>query len=150
MPGPVVVCLLAALAVVMAMLLSLWHTRPAARSGFAARHRESKLLALMEMVMSMLLGVTTALLVVGSAFMLLPLALASVRAPDMTKWVYTFGDGRAEGESAMRDLLGGDRGVVFRLVHAASLRRVVAGTPAGAPAVGAHWMARIASQSACS
>ena len=25
----------------------------------------------------------------------------------MTKWVYTFGDGRAEGASAMRDLLGG-------------------------------------------
>jgi pyruvate,orthophosphate dikinase len=25
----------------------------------------------------------------------------------MTKWVYTFGDGKAEGESAMRDLLGG-------------------------------------------
>jgi pyruvate,orthophosphate dikinase len=25
----------------------------------------------------------------------------------MTKWVYTFGDGKAEGESALRDLLGG-------------------------------------------
>ena len=25
----------------------------------------------------------------------------------MTKWVYTFGDGKAEGESAMRELLGG-------------------------------------------
>ena len=25
----------------------------------------------------------------------------------MSKWVYTFGDGKAEGESAMRDLLGG-------------------------------------------
>jgi pyruvate,orthophosphate dikinase len=25
----------------------------------------------------------------------------------MAKWVYTFGDGRAEGESGMRDLLGG-------------------------------------------
>ncbi|WP_029031375.1 pyruvate, phosphate dikinase [Salinarimonas rosea] len=25
----------------------------------------------------------------------------------MTKWVYTFGDGKAEGEAAMRDLLGG-------------------------------------------
>ncbi len=26
---------------------------------------------------------------------------------DMTKWVYTFGDGKAEGESGMRNLLGG-------------------------------------------
>jgi pyruvate,orthophosphate dikinase len=26
---------------------------------------------------------------------------------DMAKWVYTFGDGKAEGESGMRDLLGG-------------------------------------------
>ncbi|HKG82010.1 MAG TPA: PEP/pyruvate-binding domain-containing protein, partial [Beijerinckiaceae bacterium] len=25
----------------------------------------------------------------------------------MAKWVYTFGDGKAEGESAMRELLGG-------------------------------------------
>ena len=25
----------------------------------------------------------------------------------MAKWVYTFGDGKAEGKSAMRDLLGG-------------------------------------------
>lgn len=25
----------------------------------------------------------------------------------MTKWVYTFGDGKAEGQSAMRNLLGG-------------------------------------------
>ena len=25
----------------------------------------------------------------------------------MTKWVYTFGDGRAEGEAGMRNLLGG-------------------------------------------
>ena len=25
----------------------------------------------------------------------------------MTKWVYSFGDGRAEGESSMRNLLGG-------------------------------------------
>ena len=25
----------------------------------------------------------------------------------MTKWVYTFGDGKAEGEAAMKNLLGG-------------------------------------------
>src|SRR5829696_2202358 len=29
------------------------------------------------------------------------------RKSKMTKWVYTFGDGKAEGESALRDLLGG-------------------------------------------
>ena len=69
--------LLAAIGVAMAMMLSLWHTRPAPRSGFAARHRESKLLALMEMVMSMLLGVTAAMVVVESPWALLPLALAS-------------------------------------------------------------------------
>ena len=68
--------LLAAIGITAAMLLSLWHTRPAARSGFAARHRESKLLALMEMVMSMLLGVTAALFVVGSPWALFPLGIA--------------------------------------------------------------------------
>ncbi len=70
--------LLAGLAVAIAMLLSLWHTKPAPRSGFAARHRESKLLALMEMVMSMLLGVTAALLVAGSRWMMLPLGVAAL------------------------------------------------------------------------
>src|SRR5215510_11094347 len=29
------------------------------------------------------------------------------KAPDMAKWVYTFGDGAAEGASEMRNLLGG-------------------------------------------
>ena len=27
--------------------------------------------------------------------------------PTMTTWVYTFGDGKAEGQSSMRNLLGG-------------------------------------------
>lgn len=67
---------LAGLGVCIAMLLSLWHTRPARRASFAARHRESKLLALMEMVVSMLLGVTTALAVEGSLAALVPLVLA--------------------------------------------------------------------------
>lgn len=67
---------LAGLGVCIAMLLSLWHTRPARRASFAARHRESKLLALMEMVVSMLLGVTTALAVEGSLVALVPLAMA--------------------------------------------------------------------------
>lgn len=72
----VVTTVLAALGVCIAMLLSLWHARPARRASFAARHRESKLLALMEMVVSMLLGVATALAVEGSLTALLPLALA--------------------------------------------------------------------------
>src|SRR2546430_17540123 len=29
------------------------------------------------------------------------------KAPDMAKWVYTFGDGAAEGAADMRNLLGG-------------------------------------------
>jgi pyruvate,orthophosphate dikinase len=29
------------------------------------------------------------------------------KAPDMAKWVYTFGDGAAEGAADKRDLLGG-------------------------------------------
>ena len=32
---------------------------------------------------------------------------ASAKAPAKNKWVYSFGDGRAEGKSSMRDLLGG-------------------------------------------
>ena len=73
----VITAVLAALAVCIAMLLSLWHARPARRASFAARHRESKLLALMEMVVSMLLGVATALAVENSLAALLPLALAA-------------------------------------------------------------------------
>ena len=34
-------------------------------------------------------------------------AVKAVAAPKSGKWVYTFGDGRAEGQSSMRDLLGG-------------------------------------------
>ncbi len=74
----IVTALLATLAVCMAMVLSLWHTKPAKRSGFAARHRESKLLAMMEMVMSMLLGVTAAMVVIGSLWGWVPLAIALV------------------------------------------------------------------------
>jgi ABC-2 type transport system permease protein len=58
-----------------AVLLQLWHGQPARRSAFAARHRESKLLALIEMGLSMLFGVATALVVSGSALGLIPLAL---------------------------------------------------------------------------
>jgi len=39
---------------------------------------------------------------VGTPFFVIPSGTI-----DMTKWVYTFGDGKAEGESGMRNLLGG-------------------------------------------
>src|SRR5580704_7985088 len=32
---------------------------------------------------------------------------AAVEAPKAGKWVYTFGDGKAEGKAGLRDLLGG-------------------------------------------
>lgn len=67
---------MAAVAVMAAMLLALWHTRSAPRSGFAARHRESKLLAVLEMVMSMVMGVAAALAVAGSLWVGVPLGLA--------------------------------------------------------------------------
>lgn len=61
-----------------AMALNVWHARPTRRATFAARHRESKLLALIEMAMSMLLGITAALTVARSAWMLLPLAIIAL------------------------------------------------------------------------
>ncbi len=36
-----------------------------------------------------------------------PPQTSKAKAPDMAKWVYTFGDGAAEGASEMRNLLGG-------------------------------------------
>ena len=57
-----------------AMLLQLWHGKPRRRSAFAARHRESKLLALIEMAVSILWGVTAALVVLHSFWALIPLA----------------------------------------------------------------------------
>ncbi len=59
-----------------AVTLQLWHGRPGKRTAFAARHRESKLVALIEMALSMLLGIATALAVLGSVWVLLPLGAA--------------------------------------------------------------------------
>ncbi len=64
---------LAALAVVTAMTLNTWHVAPTRRASFAARHRESKLLAMVEVILSMLFGLAAALLAAGSAWTLLPL-----------------------------------------------------------------------------
>ena len=69
--GTLVLALFAGLA---AIALNTWHARPTRRGSFAARHRESKLLALVEMAMSILLGITAALGVAGSAWLLVPLA----------------------------------------------------------------------------
>lgn len=72
-PGTVA---LSALAVRAATLLGSWYAAPAKRSSFAARHRESKLMALVEMVMSALLGLAAAVLATGSAWTVLPLGAA--------------------------------------------------------------------------
>ncbi len=66
---------LIALGVASAVLLHLWHGKPAKRSAFAARHRESKMLALVEMAFSMLWGVATALVILESFWALIPLAV---------------------------------------------------------------------------
>lgn len=55
--------------------LQLWHGQPGRRSAFAARHRESKVMALVEMAVSVLLGLAAALAATASAWALIPLAL---------------------------------------------------------------------------
>ena len=57
------------------MALQSWHGRPSRRSAFAARHRESKIMAMIEMALSMLFGVAAALAVLGSPWTAAPLAL---------------------------------------------------------------------------
>lgn len=61
-----------------AMALNIWHARPTRRASFAARHRESKLLAMIEMAMAMLLGITAALAVSRSVWTLAPLAVMAL------------------------------------------------------------------------
>ena len=78
-PGAAALTLgLAALGLGNAVLLQLWHGKPARRSRFAARHRESKLLAMIEMALSMVWGIATALSVLPSLWALLPLGLAGL------------------------------------------------------------------------
>ena len=66
---------LACFAGLSAIALNVWHARPTRRASFAARHRESKLLALVEMSMSMLLGITAALIAAHSVWTLAPLGI---------------------------------------------------------------------------
>lgn len=70
-----VAAVLASLGLVTAVTLQSWHGAPSRRSAFAARHRESKLMGLVEMVLSVLFGLGTALGVLLSAWALAPLAL---------------------------------------------------------------------------
>ena len=67
---------LAGLGLGTAVALQSWHGAPGRRSRFAARHRESKLMGLIEMVLSVLFGLGTALAVMLSAWALAPLAVA--------------------------------------------------------------------------
>lgn len=61
-----------------AVALQSWHGKPGRRSAFAARHRESKLMALVEMGLSVLFGLGAALAVAGTFLALLPLAVVGV------------------------------------------------------------------------
>ena len=58
-----------------AVTLQIWHGHPGRRSAFAARHRESKVMALVEMALSVLFGVAAALAAFGSLWTLAPLGL---------------------------------------------------------------------------
>ena len=58
-----------------AVTLQVWHGQAGRRSAFAARHRESKVMALVEMTLSVLFGVAAALAAFGSLWTLAPLAL---------------------------------------------------------------------------
>ncbi|WP_237479566.1 hypothetical protein [Lichenibacterium dinghuense] len=75
-PDAAIAAALAAVGLGAAVLLQGWHGAPGRRSSFAARHRESKLMGLVEMAMSVLLGLGTALCVLRQAWALAPLLLA--------------------------------------------------------------------------
>ncbi|WP_165361278.1 hypothetical protein [Lichenibacterium ramalinae] len=69
---------IAAIGLAAAVTLQMWHGQPGRRSSFAARHRESKVMALVEMALSVLFGVAAALAAFGSLWTLAPLALVGV------------------------------------------------------------------------
>ncbi len=75
-PAAATAGVLAAFGLAAAVALQSWHGAPGRRSRFAARHRESKLMGLVEMVMSVLFGLGTALAVLATPWALAPLALA--------------------------------------------------------------------------
>jgi ABC-2 type transport system permease protein len=57
-------------------LLNLWHPQPGNRRGMLRRHSQSKLMALLEHLMALLWAVAIVVAVMGSAWVLLPIALA--------------------------------------------------------------------------
>ena len=72
------VTLFAAAASISTALLNLWHPMPGNRRGMLRRHSQSKIMALLEHLMAMLWAIAIVLAVVGSAWALLPIALANV------------------------------------------------------------------------
>ena len=72
------VALFAGAASISTALLNLWHPMPGNRRGMLRRHSQSKLMALLEHLMAMLWAIAIVLAVVGSAWALVPIALANV------------------------------------------------------------------------
>ena len=72
------VALFAAAASISTALLNLWHPMPGNRRGMLRRHSQSKIMALLEHLMAMLWAIAIVLAVVGSAWALVPIALANV------------------------------------------------------------------------
>jgi ABC-2 type transport system permease protein len=71
------VALFAAAASISTALLNLWHPMPGNRRGMLRRHSQSKIMALLEHLLAMLWAIAIVLAVVGSAWALLPIALAN-------------------------------------------------------------------------
>jgi ABC-2 type transport system permease protein len=70
------VAVFAAAAGVSTALLNLWHPMPGNRRGMLRRHSQSKLMALLEHLMALLWAIAIVLAVIGTAWALLPIALA--------------------------------------------------------------------------
>lgn len=68
---------LSAAGLAVAVMLQLWRIRPAGRSKFYARYRESRLVAMAEMGLSMVIGLAAALMAQASLWSFVPLALVA-------------------------------------------------------------------------
>jgi ABC-2 type transport system permease protein len=73
-----IVMLCAAAASISTALINLWHPMPGNRRGMLRRHSQAKIMALVEHLMAMLWAIATVLAVTGSAWALVPIALANV------------------------------------------------------------------------
>jgi ABC-2 type transport system permease protein len=74
----VMVALFAGAASISTALLNLWHPMPGNRRGMLRRHSQSKVMALLEHLLAMLWAIAIVLAVVGSAWALLPIAMANM------------------------------------------------------------------------